>query len=703
METGPDRTGTSGCVVTGSSISSGAFMLPISGYGYTHPFLLCTGSDESMNLFTAEDYDRLADQAPYGFFEDPMGTGNLYRYQNPAWEPARIGNFQDYFTAEYRDWVIGAVRYAVETEGMDIQRSPVAASGYDQVFLENPEIRSVKSREMPLPGCASGDPTIQVDTVVISNVIFYGREGNASGRSSQWFRVRTYLDLLTGGVCSPEVSVYQREENPSGRRLSDELCPVIPKDQLEDEADRILAHYFPEAVKDPGKLQGEELARRLGLKLCYANLGDSGHHYGRLYFDRQNVRVFDAEGRPEVIPVMPKTILLDMELRGRSRAVTRNREDTIIHECVHYIEHACFFYFQQLHHEDLEFLASDGPVKVFHGETTPIDRVERQASQITARLRMPQEYTRRRIRECMEKYQALGQTDAMNRTIHELSQSFNVSYDTAKYRMVELGYPEARGIMNYIDGRYVDDYAAEEKDRRRYAVTLEQLEREYQRNPKLRQLAETDEYVYVGGYLVHFCPESVRLENGKYRLTSTAQMNIAKYCIGFTPVHSGKHYDYDPASFHRDHEAHPDDVCMDEHQNIDGLMKLDQAYHQTVSEHTIGFADTFTGLMELFGITISELVEDTGISDKTITNYRNGKVTPTLPYVLSICVAMGLSPQTSRNLLKAAHITFDASEGQPYEAYSFIIDYMTVDYSVCEVNEYLKKKGIQPLSMPNTK
>lgn len=84
METGPDRTGTSGCVVTGSSISSGAFMLPISGYGYTHPFLLCTGSDESMNLFTAEDYDRLADQAPYGFFEDPMGTGNLYRYQNPA-------------------------------------------------------------------------------------------------------------------------------------------------------------------------------------------------------------------------------------------------------------------------------------------------------------------------------------------------------------------------------------------------------------------------------------------------------------------------------------------------------------------------------------------------------------------------------------------------------------------------------------------
>lgn len=53
--------------------------------------------------------------------------------------------------------------------------------------------------------------------------------------------------------------------------------------------------------------------------------------------------------------------------------------------------------------------------------------------------------------------------------------------------------------------------------------------------------------------------------------------------------------------------------------------------------------------------------------------------------------------------LRSAHFTFDASEGQPYEVYSFIIDYMTVDYSVREVNEYLRKKGIPPLSMPNTR
>ena len=292
--------------------------------------------------------------------------------------------------------------------------------------------------------------------------------------------------------------------------------------------------------------------------------------------------------------------------------------------------------------------------------------------------------------------------EAMNRTIHDLSWTFNVSYETAKYRMVELGYPEARGVMNFIDGRYVDDYAAGD-DGRRYAVTLEQLEREYQRNPKLRQLAETGEYVYVGGYLVRFSPESVRLENGKYRLTSTAQMDISKYCIGFNALPCRQHHDYDPDSFHLDHNTHPDDLRMDEHQSIEALMKLDHVYHQTVSEKATGFAESLTGLMKQFKVTVPVLVEDTGISERTIKNYRNGKSAPTLEYIISICVAMGLSSWTSRNLLKSAHFTFDASEGQPYEAYSFIIDYMTVDYSVREVNEYLRKKGIPPLSMPNTK
>lgn len=107
--------------------------------------------------------------------------------------------------------------------------------------------------------------------------------------------------------------------------------------------------------------------------------------------------------------------------------------------------------------------------------------------------------------------------------------------------------------------------------------------------------------------------------------------------------------------------------------------------------------------MDQLKITVPALVEDTGISERTIKNYRNGKVAPTLEYIISICVAMGLSPWTSRNLLKSAHFTFDASDGQPYEAYSFIIDYMAVDYSIREVNGYLREKGIPPLSIPNTK
>ena len=55
------------------------------------------------------------------------------------------------------------------------------------------------------------------------------------------------------------------------------------------------------------------------------------------------------------------------------------------------------------------------------------------------------------------------------------------------------------------------------------------------------------------------------------------------------------------------------------------------------------------------------------------------------------------------NLVKAAHFTFKPSDGQPYKAYCFILDYLTVDYSVEEVNDYLQRKDQLPLSFPHTK
>ena len=115
-----------------------------------------------------------------------------------------------------------------------------------------------------------------------------------------------------------------------------------------------------------------------------------------------------------------------------------------------------------------------------------------------------------------------------------------------------------------------------------------------------------------------------------------------------------------------------------------------------------GFADLLIQYMKQSHMTIGNLVEDTGITENTIKNYRAGKTAPTLEYLISICVALGLSSRMSWRLLKAAHITFEPSDGEPYQSYCFILDVMAVDYSVDEVNKYLQNKHQLPLSYPQT-
>ncbi len=43
-------------------------------------------------------------------------------------------------------------------------------------------------------------------------------------------------------------------------------------------------------------------------------------------------------------------------------------------------------------------------------------------------------------------------------TIRKLSEFFSVSLEMAKNRMAELGYEEVKGVLNYINRRYIPSY-----------------------------------------------------------------------------------------------------------------------------------------------------------------------------------------------------------------------------------------------------
>lgn len=85
--------------------------------------------------------------------------------------------------------------------------------------------------------------------------------------------------------------------------------------------------------------------------------------------------------------------------------------------------------------------------------------MERQANQLAPRIQMPKNPFIAKAKEYiayfMRQTNAKHTVDVMEMVICSLEPDFGVSRQAAKIRLVELGFEEAVGTFNYVDGHYV--------------------------------------------------------------------------------------------------------------------------------------------------------------------------------------------------------------------------------------------------------
>ena len=93
----------------------------------------------------------------------------------------------------------------------------------------------------------------------------------------------------------------------------------------------------------------DELMFNMGLELYEAPLPDN--IFGKTYFAEATVDVFNEDG--EVVPqnIDPGTILLNPNIFFMRNIGSRN--NTVVHECVHWDRHDKFFELQKLLNSDL--------------------------------------------------------------------------------------------------------------------------------------------------------------------------------------------------------------------------------------------------------------------------------------------------------------------------------------------------------------
>ncbi|MGH2161695.1 ImmA/IrrE family metallo-endopeptidase, partial [Enterococcus faecalis] len=324
------------------------------------------------------------------------------------------------------------------------------------IDVDNLDEENVSFDDMKVEQVFVNEETLTNDIefdVLVSGAIYFSecdRHNDYEDSCNAWFRVncRATIDGELKNFKVHDVETYDKKKNRFHRRLSDALVPIISSEDVEFEAEQFLTMYFPEAMEIPQRVDPLLIAEKMGLTVEYHEISEDGNIFGQIYF---HDALLDGK------EIKAKTILIDprvIESRGIG-----GLNNTIMHECVHWHKHRLAFELVRLFQPELSNITTsvDEFKEIVTSNMTPTDWMELQARVITPKILMPRKMVAQEIEMKQRELSAQGVSDldATKLKIEYLAGYFGVSILSAKIRMVELGYEEAIGAFNYIDGDYV--------------------------------------------------------------------------------------------------------------------------------------------------------------------------------------------------------------------------------------------------------
>ena len=156
----------------------------------------------------------------------------------------------------------------------------------------------------------SFDVTVEAEIYVCDSDHHYDRNETVT----QWFLIRCKGDLAQH---LDDFSIYAPVEVYNGRYkqddpLSDALVPLIKKENLDKEAEKILKEFFPSALETPMAIDPIVLANKLGLTVRVVHLSKEGRIFGKCIFKDCSTELYDVENDALYIEQIPAgTILVD--------------------------------------------------------------------------------------------------------------------------------------------------------------------------------------------------------------------------------------------------------------------------------------------------------------------------------------------------------------------------------------------------------
>ena len=553
-----------------------------------------------------------------------------------------------------------------------------------------------------------------VDVILQSRLEGQYKNGETRYESAD-FRLRYIFDLRVCHQCciGPLVWVYKDwEDDPalSGFAFdtNDYLLPILYNSDYETVAHAILDDFFPEAKREIGGdasvVSSEELARRMGLRVLDVRFADKTVK-GQLYYNYGEAHLLDDSGKTYAQIIRPGTILVNQD--NCTTAATRN--STIAHECCHMYLDRWFFLLQMMTgRKYTPYSSRRRENRRYHHKNDALDWMELQCEKLPAYLLLERndviDYVEARLKQCNWK----KTPENIRAIVDGLAERYEVSYQMAKYRMIELGYCEAGGIRNYVNDMVIPDHGCtwlwpanttftiSAKD----AALLAASDSEFER------VICSGRYRYVEG---HFCLNTdkyiLRDYYGKPHLTVYARCHMEECCLGFTVGGRYRRTEYAVSKVARNKTEPVTDKYRAAYRLVaepgsseyekenqamvdDGLLWLE--FYKNIPDD---FAEMIKAIMKRKGITQENLSFELGVDRKALLNYLN-QDRPSVAHVIGICVALKVPYFISMEILGAAGIKLRSTE-QDFLYRQFLLNAENLTVSRCE--DILKQHNEKPL------
>ena len=612
-------------------------------------------------------------------------------------------SFREFLKNKHYNLICDAITEYISEHKHSLNISLHNISNIDKVLSDDFDIKFVTSTN-------SFGLEIDFDVVVEAEleVYDYSKKHERIENTSQWFTCHckgSLEDKLTN-IKIQNVDEYSGVKHGHDC-LSDNFIPYVKQKDLDEIASKFLKKYYPNALLEPLKIDTKKLAQEMGLSVIERNITKDSSIFGQLYFEDCLASFYDNDGELTSESISKDTIVLNPRIYYLRDVGSVNH--TIVHECVHREYHYKKYLFEAIYDESYSNIdcGIEGDTKRSSKESY----MEWQANALAAHILMPENTFKRQaskfLKETRESSGKFDLIDVLSQVIDSLADFFGGSRISAKIRLIEVGYEEAIGIYDYLDGKYLRPYSFSKgslKPKQTFSVNHADAALLVFTNKNLKTLVEQGVYTYAESHFVINSPKYIRHTNSGPMLTDYAIKHMDECCLVFDLVISGTDNGWH-ATFYLNRSDHSpisfEVKYNDGLQNSQDVAKKNEVLSNDIRENCSlftklsgDFADSMEKVMKWRGFNQKQIAEKSNVSTKTISRALSGEHVD-LNTVILMCLALQVPYIISAKLLENAGYTLTLSN-PVHQYYWYILTYMYSD-SIDAINNYLESNNIARL------